>query len=405
MRKDFWPKGIAISIALLLVILIIIVFTPSFSAVKLTPGTPDKASLPIHTTIVFTDINLTIRSQEAIPVNYLVFQIFRNDNNEMIAQVNFSILGTEISDNPIDAFTVEKATVTSNIPFQTGGNHYGKDEETGVNITGFNYGYGASATDLSILYTITYTTHQTGTFYAKLFINSTTHTYASGESTPFTVEESTNGGLVADAAGPYNGLTYQTIQFDGSHSHSSNASIVNYTWVFGDGTYGYGVAPTHAYSDARTSIVILTVTDSNNLQANATTTVTILLDANRNNISDIMDETIGADITLSDINPISINDQPYYLVDTNADGIYDTLYNPTTNTKAILGQQNGKQLIDINGDGQWDYLYDPALNYTTPYTYEKTTSLFGSLLLIGLISIIIMSMIFLVVMLYRDGYI
>ncbi len=80
------------------------------------------------------------------------------------------------------------------------------------------------------------------------------------------------------------------------------------------------------------------------------------LDANRNNISDNIDEIIGANITQSDMHSITIDERLYYLVDTNHDGIFDILFNPTTNTKSPLGHQENTQLIDTNGDGRIDRL-------------------------------------------------
>jgi len=206
---------------------------------------------------------------------------------------------------------------------------------------------------------------------------------------------------VADAGGPYQGFTYQNIQFDGSRSYAMNSSIVNYTWVFGDGFYGYNVSPVHSYESAGTFTIILTIKDSNDLQSIDTTMITIILDANRNNISDIVDQAIGADITQADLHPLSINGVWYYLVDTNHDGIYDAFYNPLSNKKTILGELDEKQLIDIDGDGHYDYLYDPALGLATPY--EEITSPLDSPWFSVALSIIIFIVILLVVWLYKTG--
>jgi parallel beta-helix repeat protein len=206
---------------------------------------------------------------------------------------------------------------------------------------------------------------------------------------------------VADAAGPYHGLTYQNIQFNGSKSYAIATNIVNYTWVFGDGTYGYGASPMHSYESAGTFTVILTVTDSNTLQAIDTTLATILLDANRNNISDVIDEAIGADITSDDLRGVTIAGVLYYLVDTDHDGRSDAFYNPLTNKKTMLGIQDDKQLIDLDGDGKWDYLYNPALGVTEPYI-EIVTPL--NTPWIGItISVIIFVVILLIVWLYKSG--
>jgi parallel beta-helix repeat protein len=206
---------------------------------------------------------------------------------------------------------------------------------------------------------------------------------------------------VADAAGPYHGLTYQNIQFNGSRSYAMNTNIVNYTWVFGDGTYGYGVLPIHSYESAGTFTVILTVTDSNTLQAIDTTLATIILDANKNNISDVIDEAIGSDITSDDLRTVTIDGVLYYLVDTNHDGKSDAFYNPITNKKTILGMQDDKQLIDLDGDGKWDYVYDPALGLISAYV-EVVTPLNTPWLSIT-ICVVIFVVILLIVWLYKTG--
>lgn len=507
MRSDLWQKGIAVGMTLSLVLLIIAIFTPSFPAVKLSPGIPDKTSVVVETTIIFKNVNLTIRADEAIPIDYLMFVIYTSTHIK-VANVTFDLDGTILYQNP-SQFTVIKLTNTSNLPYNPSWG-FGIDEETNQTTTyDYGYGYGPSGSvDLSILYNITYKTHTYGTFYAKLFVNSTNYTYISADSILFTVTQpyippppgggggdvplndppiadaggpykgninvpitfdgsnSTddvgvtgyhwdweNDGIwdtnwstsayashaynaigvytvrlqvkdeenltdtatsivtingnnisapVAIADGPYKGLTYQTIKFDGSESYGINANIVNYTWVFGDGTSGYGQSPVHVYETAGTFLVVLTVTDSNNLQSLDSTTAKILLDANRNNISDIMEETIGTPITEADIELISINDNLYYLVDIDHDGTFDVLYNPTTNTKSILGEQDGKPLIDIDGDGIWDFVYDPALGTISPYEAPDEEPLMLPLIcvVVIVISVIVVILIF---WLYKTG--
>ena len=91
--------------------------------------------------------------------------------------MKFNILGSEIEDSPSNKFTVTNITNTSNLPYGSSGSYYGYDENDGSNHT-FNYGYGNAdtiASDLIILYKITYTTHQTGTFTAKLYVNSSNY--------------------------------------------------------------------------------------------------------------------------------------------------------------------------------------------------------------------------------------
>ena len=511
MRSDLWQKGLAGGLTLSLVLLIIAVLIPSSPAVHLSPGDPNPQSVTVAADVIFSNVNLTIRSNEAIPISYLRFAIYLSSNNNRVAYVNFTLHGTILSQNPTGRFTIVTLTNTSNLTFNSSWG-YGYDERNGTG-TNYDYGYGygpAGSFNLSIVYDIIYETHTPGTFYAKLFVNSTKYTYISDESnlfyvndpppppgggggggdlppeeneppvanaggpykgkinnpitfdgsqstddvavvayrwdwendgaydtnwstSPFATHTYTQTGVyivrlqvkdggnlthsatsiatingdevqapVANAGGPYRGLTYQDIRFDGSASYGVNASIVNYTWVFGDGTIGYGQTPVHAYETSGTFIVILTVTDSKGLQAIDTTTARILLDANRNNIPDIMEETIGTPITEDDILQIYLNGDMYYLVDTNQDGIYDVLYNPTTNTKSTLGQHDEKQLIDVDGDGIWDYVYDPVLGTTSPFESGDAPSDFPWLI-VAIIAISIIALV-VIVWLYKTGW-
>lgn len=63
-------------------------------------------------------------------------------------------------------------------------------------------------------------------------------------------------------------LAFDTVRFDGSGSTASRgATIVSYTWDFGDGNSGTGAQPTHEYDAAGSYGVRLTVTDSQGISA------------------------------------------------------------------------------------------------------------------------------------------
>jgi PKD repeat protein len=401
---------------------------------------------------------------------------------------------------------VKNVTNTSNLPFVSGGYYYGVDEETGVNVTGFNYGYGGSEVDLSILYDISYTTHLQGTFYATLSVNAT-YLYISGKSTTFTVLPPDNGGPppgppssnnppvakaggpytgqvntpilfngsrstddvkivgyrwdwtndgtydinwsaaaltvhiyttpgtytatlqvkdgegltdtntttvtilpsetedrppVAEADGPYQAFTYQNLSLDGSRSHGVDGVLINYTWDFGDGTEGYDKFPIHAYAIAGIYNITLIVQDTNNLYSSDTSTVTIILDENRNHVADVIEQAVGKTLTPSDVKSIQVNNQNYDLIDITGDGVMNVLYNPLDNTITPLGQENGKQLIDINKDGIWDYVYDPVSGYLTAYKAPPSPPEFPWWLFA--ITIVILCSIIIAYYLYSQGY-
>jgi hypothetical protein len=194
MRRRIIVKALASGVTIFLVALILFVLVKPATAVHLDPGTPSSTSVIIGDVITFNNVNLTIPAAEAIPVNYLNFSIRQSSNNQEIAYVHFSIQGSKTLDSPSGNFNVTNVTNTANLPFSASSG-YGYDENTGYNVNfGYGYGYSAGSTDLTILYRITYKTHAAGTFYAKLYVNCTNHTFISGTSTAFTVTSTSGGG-------------------------------------------------------------------------------------------------------------------------------------------------------------------------------------------------------------------
>lgn len=198
-NRNLKKKLIGLIISSMLLVVIFLVLIPPATAVRLDPGSPDDTSVTTGTTITFNDVNLTIRGLEKIPVNNLTFKIFNNANDQQVAYVIFYINGTELED-PSDKFTVTNTT-TIDDNWNAYGYQNGTDENPndGQNYNfgyGYGYGYGGTSghTDITFLYDIAYTTHTTGTFYAKLLVNSTSHTYNSSKSTTFTVSSSGGGG-------------------------------------------------------------------------------------------------------------------------------------------------------------------------------------------------------------------
>ncbi|HEX8919947.1 MAG TPA: LamG-like jellyroll fold domain-containing protein [Pyrinomonadaceae bacterium] len=80
---------------------------------------------------------------------------------------------------------------------------------------------------------------------------------------------------VAQPSGPYAASAGATIGFYGGNSSDPDGNIASYSWNFGDGTFGSGPNPTHAYAAAGTYTVTLTVVDSAGDTASAQTTANI----------------------------------------------------------------------------------------------------------------------------------
>jgi hypothetical protein len=93
---------------------------------------------------------------------------------------------------------------------------------------------------------------------------------------PLPYDITVTGDPVANAGGPYQALVGATVTFDGSGS-TDDGSIVQYDWVFGDGTSAIdaGPLPEHIYYAAAVYPVTLTVTDDEGNTSAAATTATI----------------------------------------------------------------------------------------------------------------------------------
>ncbi len=188
--KSSRKKILALALSTLLTILIILTLIPPATAVLLSPGNPDVSTGFVGTSISFHNVTLIIRGPERIPIDSIRFSIF-SENNQEISYVIFEVDGEEIQDYPFGCFEVNY--VGSNPSYSYGyGYSYGYDEIGGYGYTfdyGYGYGYGDSGSpDVIMVYDITYTPYSSGTFYAKLTVNSDYYSYVSSQSLTFSVQ-------------------------------------------------------------------------------------------------------------------------------------------------------------------------------------------------------------------------
>ena len=139
----------------------------------------------------------------------------------------------------------------------------------------WNFGDGTSAT--GVLATKTYS--NAGTFIVTLTV---TDFFGNEGFAIETINIGETGGPIADiqVTPGTTGTAPFIVAFDASGStvnpeSGSGCTIVSYSWDFGDGNTGTGIATTHTYSNAGTYVVILTVTDSNAKVGYATVVITV----------------------------------------------------------------------------------------------------------------------------------
>lgn len=79
---------------------------------------------------------------------------------------------------------------------------------------------------------------------------------------------------------PTTPMAQENILFDASGSTDPEASLVNYTWDFGDGQQAEGISVSHAFTNGGNYQVTLTVTDAGQLTDTMTQTVSVMEDPN-----------------------------------------------------------------------------------------------------------------------------
>ena len=249
--------------------------------------------------------------------------------------------------------------------------------------------------------TTTHSYSSAGTYILKLEVKDDGGATATNTTTA-TISGEEKSSPVANVNGPYNGLTFQSIIFDGSNSYDPDGTIASYSWDFGDGETASGVKPTHSFTAAGVFTINLTVTDNDGLTDNATTTATILLDSDKDGIDDETEKELGSDPKdASDVKLTGIENG--YIVDTDGDGTYDTFYNSASGFGTAIGLEDGKYKIDANGDGEWDYTYDPQSGETVPYESEEPSDEFPWPIVILLSIVIVVAVI--IFALFKTGYI
>ena len=234
-----------------------------------------------------------------------------------------------------------------------------------------------------------------------------------------------NGYPVADASGPYRARLNQTIIFYGSDSYG-DASIVNYTWNFGDGNQSFDINPKYIYKMVGTYNVSLAVRDNAGLENINYTTATIFIDTDQDGWSDDEEDTYDTNASdstdypddfdgdyisddfdedddgdgLSDVLEIALGSNPknandvlkveymsknFYFVDITDDEVIDIFYSVESDLTTSLSSTDMKNFsVDIDGDNNFDFVYNSVTGEIKEYSSNSTVAS-NDLLLYGVI--------------------
>ncbi len=166
------------------------------------------------------------------------------------------------------SLSTDHATVGQSITFDASGSF---DSDGQITQYDWNFGDGTSSNQKIA----THAYSQAGTF--QVILTVTDNDGATGQASgPVTITGGTNQPPVASAQiSPNPAQANQSITFDASASSDPDGQITQYLWNFGDGSTSNQKIATHAYSQAGTFNVLLTVTDNNGATGQASGQVTI----------------------------------------------------------------------------------------------------------------------------------
>lgn len=191
-------------------------------------------------------------------------------------------------------------------------------------IVNYTWDFGDGDKGYGVVTTHSYSTP--GTYVVTLAVLSSAYEMDTDSTYAYIYEH--NYAPIADAGGPYYGDIGVPIAFDGCSSYDIDGTITSYHWNFGDGYYGTGPYPSHAYSSSGTKIVTLTVTDNDGATDQDTTYAYI--GANQQPVADAggpYTANVGDTITFNASGSI---DPDGYLIgyrwDWTNDGTWDTAW-------------------------------------------------------------------------------
>ncbi len=211
------------------------------------------------------------------------------------SNANFSVSGQGPAESPrgsppvADAGTAYDGVVGVPVVFDGSGS-----TDADGNSLSYSWDFGDGSSGIGVNPSHTYSA--VGSYSVTLIVNdgfqdsdsdSSTVTITSGNQTP-----------VANPGGPYSGEVASTVFFDGSLSSDADGDTLSYSWDFGDGSNGSGVAPNHTYANAGNYTVQLTVNDSLVNSIPVSTTATIVM-PNRAPTALDDDFTVNEDVELN----------------------------------------------------------------------------------------------------------
>ena len=302
--------------------------------------------------------NITVNNQSSTSYNPGILEYNTQYYWKIIAWDNYGASST----GPKWVFTVEPEedpgeppiadaggpyTGVINIPLSFDGSGSNDSDGTITNYT-WNFGDGNSSSEIKPSHTYS----KSGNY--SVTLNVTDNTSLSDIDTTYAIISPTPNlpPTSPDVNGPKYGTKNAVYTYTAVSSDPDNDTI-QYVFNWGDGSEsktdflsnGTLSSQTHKWTSAGRFIIEVKAYDNNTYSG--ITSYFVMIDA-------VYIKNIG------------------YLIDNNADGIYDAFYSNSTRDETLVQkQEDGTYLIDINGDSIWDYEYDFTTDTIIPILGEQ----------------------------------
>jgi len=180
---------------------------------------------------------------------------------------------------------------------------------------------------------------------------------------------------VADAGEDITTNSY-TVGFNGGFSYDEDGIIINYTWDFGDGNFGYGKVVNHEYNDEGIYYVTLTVRDNDN--ATDDDDIEVLIDVTPPETNYSIEEekewyNEEVEITLNATDNMSGINVTYYKINNEEWETYNGSFNVSSegiNTVYFYS-------IDNAGNEEQEKNFEVKIDFTPPETTYSINATYG----------------------------
>ena len=250
--------------------------TDGIPRLEVSPNNATNGNLLYHTFGAgWTNFNGTFIVPNGLTtLNLWLFTNYNSPNPGTVYYDNLSVINLSKNGGntpPLASITADKQNGKAplNVTFDASAS----TDDSGIVSYSWDFGDGTTGSGINIAHSFTY---------ANTYTVTLTVTDTSGATDTETIQIVATGAPNAKiVASPENGTAPLLVNFDASTS-SGDATIVSYTWDYGDGSTGSGITSTHTYSSEGNFTAKLTVEDSEGLTDTETILITVLEDTTNN---------------------------------------------------------------------------------------------------------------------------